>query len=44
MAEAAGKAAKVGLSLQKQLQFHGRPALARTGQSLYGAAALGILS
>ena len=42
LAEAAGKAAKVGLSSQISLQFHGYPGLARAGQSLYGAATLGI--
>ena len=42
VAQAAGKRAKIGLSRGFAPQFHHRPGLARTGQSLYGAAALGI--
>ena len=44
LAQAAGKRAKIGLSRKISLQFHDRPGLARAGQSLYGAAALGISS
>ena len=45
LAEAAGKRAKIGLSTAKfRCNFMLVQALARTGQSLYGAAALGILS
>jgi predicted small lipoprotein YifL len=39
--EAAGKRAKIGLSGKISLLFHDHPALARSGQSLYGAPAIG---
>ena len=44
LAQAAGKRAKIGLSAGISLQFHGLRLSPEQRQSLYGAAALGILS
>ena len=41
LAQAAEKRAKIGLKTRISLQFHDCPALARTRQSLYGAARIG---